>query len=58
MITNEVMKTWEILESPDTLIFRKTDSSYLIPQYEVIVDLSLEFTCTVFGWALPDIHEI
>ena len=31
---------------------------YTIPYIEVIVDESLEFACRVFGWMIPEVHNM
>ena len=52
------LKDWcmEILN--DKMKFTKMQTPYLVPKHEIIVDISLEFTCLMFGQILPDDHII
>ena len=40
------------------IMLKKFIKPYTIPYIEIIVDESLEFTCLVFGWLVPDVHTL
>ena len=52
------LKDWcmEILN--EKMKFTKMQTPYLVPKHKIIVDISLEFTCLMFGHILPDDHII
>ncbi len=52
------LKSWQfqLQEGSISLIFYLKE--YAIPKYEINIDENLRFTCSVFGWLLPNEHEI
>ena len=34
------------------------DESHILPELELFIDKDLKFTIRVFGWILPDTHQI
>ena len=42
----------------ETLSLKIYDEPYLVPKFEIIIDVSLSFTCIMFGFKVPDDHEI
>ena len=37
---------------------KKMNESYIIPEFELFIDTDLNFTIRVFGWLLPETHQI
>ena len=54
----EVKENWEITLLDDRVILRKTKVPYLLPECEIVIDDSLEFTLSVFHWLLPENHKL
>ena len=52
------LKDWCIEIFNDKMKFTKMQTPYLVPKHEIIGDISLEFTCLMFGRILPDDHII
>ena len=52
------LNDWKLEFNDSQVTFKKFTTPYITPNFEVIVDESLEFTCLIFGWLLPDEHEI
>ncbi|KAG1649501.1 Ring canal kelch protein [Nymphon striatum] len=53
------IKKWDVQELEDRLILKKvTNSSLLLPEIEMMIDDSLGFTVSVYGWLLPEDHEL
>ena len=55
---NKMKHKWEIKVTDTTVTLKHFLKPYIVPEYEVIVDDSLAFTCVVFGWIVPDDNEI
>ena len=49
---------WNIIQHDQIIQLVKYEASYEIPKYEINVDNSLNFTIRVYGWLLPETHEI
>ena len=47
-----------ISENDKFIRLAKVDVLYVVPKFEIYVDDSLHFTILVFGWLLPDTHQI
>ena len=52
------LKDWCMKILDDKMKFTKLQTPYLVPKHEIIVDISIEFTCLMFGCILPDNHLI
>ena len=50
-------KDWTQEEMNDRLLLKKV-STVILPELQIIIDDSLGVTVSVFGWLLPDDHEI
>ena len=42
----------------DRIIFEKKESPYSIPTFKIIIDDSLGFSISAFGWLLPETHDL
>ena len=49
---------WSIEIKTDRIILSFSDSSFVSPRYTIQVDDSLGYTISVYGWLLPETHEI
>ena len=49
---------WSRKETEDTFTLEYFDSEHAIPVYSVRVDSGLGFSVAIFGWLLPDTHEL
>ena len=49
---------WIIKESDEFMCISHSDTIHTIPKYEVYVTSSLAYVVRVFGWRIPDSHEI
>ena len=52
------LNDWHIIFQEDRVILKLHQVPYLLPKYEIIVDYSLGYTISLFGWLLPDDHCI
>ena len=52
------LKGWTFDQHTDKILFQMITETYLLSPIELIVDESLGFSCAVFGWLLPDDHEL
>ena len=52
------LSEWDIIYESSKVVFRKIIKPYVLPQYEVVIDDGLGFSITIFGWLLPNDHEI
>ena len=41
----------------DSVTIKKQSPTYLLPEFEIILDNSLAFTIKVYKWLLPEVHE-
>ena len=41
----------------DSVTIKKQSPTYLLPEFEIILDNSLAFTIKVYEWLLPKFHE-
>ena len=50
---------WTILRESKQLIFEKMDGIQILPQIELYIDDSdLFYTIRLFGWLLPETHDL
>ena len=42
----------------ETLTLKIYEKPYIVPKVEVVIDTTLDFTCLVFGFKVPDDHDI
>ena len=49
---------WTILHESNQLIFKKMDGIHILPQIELYIDSDLFYTIRVFGWLLPETHDL
>ena len=52
------LSEWDIVYESSKVVFRKIIKPYVLPQYEVVINDGLGFSITIFGWLLPNDHEI
>ena len=41
----------------DSVTIKKQSPTYMLPEFEIILDNSLAFTIKVYEWLLPEVHE-
>ena len=49
---------WNIHSNADWLKISRDGPVYIVPKFEIHIDSSLGFSVRVFGWLLPDNHQI
>ena len=52
------LKEWRVTMSQDNIVFEKFLPPCIVPHTKIFVDESLEFTIIIFGWPLPDDHNL
>ena len=59
-VKNLKLNEWDVEFNDEngTVTFKNLKAPYLLPQYEVLIDESLGFSCIVFGWLLPEDHGL
>ena len=53
-----MLKEWVTEIGTGQISFKKFKVPYIVPEFEVIIDDSLGFILYVYGWMLPEDHEI
>ena len=52
------LKGW-ILTLNDTVIsLKEVEKPFIVPKYELFIKEDLKFSCVVYGWLLPENHEL
>ena len=49
---------WTVEERSDRIVLRKMKGCFQLPEFELIIDDSLGYTIAVYGWFLPEDHEL
>ena len=57
-ISKQKLSGFQLQSTERNIILRKMMSPYTIPYFEIIIDESLEFTCYILGWKVPDVHTL
>ena len=52
------MNGWIVQELEDRLVLKKKNSQVTLPEIEIMIDDSLGFTIYVYGWLVPEDHEL
>ena len=52
------IREWIVEERNERVVLRKMNECFLLPEFELIIDDSLGYTITVYGWFLPEDHEL
>lgn len=56
--TLKTLSSWNLEELEDRLVVKMLNKQFLLPELELLVDDSLGFSIKVFGWFLPEDHDI
>ena len=56
--TLKTLNDWIVQELKDRLVLKKKSSLVMLPEIEIMIDDSLGFTIYVYGWLLPEDHEL
>lgn len=56
--TLKTSQEWTVNELSDRLLFQKKTAAVILPEIELMIDDSLGFSISVYGWLLPEDHEI
>ena len=56
--TLKTLNDWIVQELEDRLVLKKKSSQVMLPEFEIMIDDSLGFTIYVYGWLLPEDHEL
>jgi len=54
----KTISEWVVEERIDRVILRKMKDCFQLPEFELIIDDSLGYTIAIYGWFLPDDHEL
>ena len=54
----KTLSEWTVQEQKDRLLLKKMRNALLLPELEIIIDDSLGYTISIFGWLLPEDHEL
>ena len=50
--------TWKLEQLNDRMLIKRLSDSFLLPEFELVIDDSLGFTIKVYGCLLPEDHEL
>ena len=56
--TLKTLNDWIVQELEDRLVLKKKSSQVMLPEIQIMIDDSLGFTIYVYGWLLPEDHEL
>ena len=56
--TLKTLQEWTVQELSDRLLCQKKTAGVMLPEVELMIDDSLGFTISVYGWLLPEDHDI
>ena len=56
--TLKTLNDWIVQELEDRLVLKKERSQVMLPEIEIMIDDSQGFTIYVYGWLLPEDHEL
>lgn len=54
----KTISKWIVEERIDRVVLRKMMDCFQLPELELIIDDSLGYTISVYGWLLPEDHEL
>lgn len=54
----KTISEWIVEERMDRVVLRKMKDCFQLPELELIIDDSLGYTISVYGWFLPEDHEL
>ena len=54
----KTLNDWIVQELEDRVVLKKESSQATLPEIEIMIDDSLGFTIYVYGWLLPEDHEL
>ena len=57
-IGKQKLSGYQLESQEKKIILKKMKLPYTLPYVEITVDESLEFTCSILGWIVPDIHTL
>ena len=57
-IGKQKLSGYQLESQEKKIILKKMKLPYTLPYVEITVDESLEFTCSILGWIVPDIHTV
>jgi len=49
---------WNLQELKDRLVLKKCNDLFLLPEIELMIDDSLGYNISIFGWNLPEDHDL
>lgn len=56
--TLKSLSSWSVQEQEDRILLRKMKNTFLLPEVEIMIDDSLGYTISIFGWLIPEDHEL
>ena len=54
----KTISKWTVQLLQDRLVLKKMKDSLLLPEIEIVIDDSLGYTISVYGWLLPEDHSL
>ena len=54
----KTISEWKVEERSDRVVLRRMKDCFQLPEFELIIDDSLGYTISVYGWFLPEDHEL
>ena len=54
----KTLQEWTSTNTTNQMIIEKKDPQFTLPYIRIIIDSSLGFSVSVYGWLLPDDHQI
>ena len=52
------LKGWTLTLNDTVISLKQVEKPFIVPKYELFIKEDLKFSCVVYGWLLPENHEL
>ena len=52
------LKGWTLTLNDTVISLKQVEKPFIVPKYELLRKEDLKFSCAVYGWLLPENHEL
>ena len=49
---------WALTLNDTVISLKQVEKPFIIPKYQLFIKEDLKFSCAVYGWLLPENHQI
>ena len=51
-------KGWTLTMNDTAICLKQVEKPFIVPKYELFIKEYLKLSCAVYGWLLPENHEL